>query len=46
MLFRSEQLSVAEGDVFFVGAGHEIRLEAAVAGRDSLVVHRAFVEAK
>ncbi|TBU23587.1 mannose-6-phosphate isomerase [Dichomitus squalens] len=39
-----EQLNVSEGDVFFVGASHEIELVAA--GGDALVVHRAFVEGK
>ncbi|KAH9919481.1 mannose-6-phosphate isomerase [Epithele typhae] len=37
-------MNVSEGDVFFVGAGQEIRLSAG--GQGQLVVHRAFVEAK
>lgn len=38
-----EQLNLSEGDVFFVGAGQEIRLNAG--GLGQFVVHRAFVEA-
>ena len=39
-----EQIAVSEGDVFFVGAGREIKMSAT--GQGQLVVHRAFVEAK
>ena len=38
------QLALSEGDVFFVGAGKEIKMVAG--GLGQLVVHRAFVEAK
>ena len=39
-----KQTMLSEGDVFFVGAGQEIKLVAGARGQ--LVVHRAFVEAK
>ena len=39
-----ERLEVAEGEVFFVGAGVRLEIEAAQSG--GLVIHRAFVEAK
>lgn len=39
-----EQLNVSEGSVVFIGAGHEIQLSAGA--QNSLVVHRAFVEAR
>ncbi|KAI1798267.1 mannose-6-phosphate isomerase [Ganoderma leucocontextum] len=38
-----EELDISEGDVFFIGAGEGVELRSA--GGDSLVVHRAFVEA-
>ncbi|RDX53119.1 mannose-6-phosphate isomerase [Lentinus brumalis] len=40
----SEELRLSEGEVFFVGAGHEVRL--AAGGENEFVIHRAFVEAK
>ena len=40
----NEKLELSEGDVFFVGAGHEVRL--AAGGEGELIIHRAFVEAK
>ena len=41
---EGERLEVAEGEVFFVGAGVRLEIEAAQSG--GLVIHRAFVEAK
>ena len=40
----NDNLELSEGDVFFVGAGHEVRL--AAGGEGELIIHRAFVEAK
>ncbi|RPD65407.1 mannose-6-phosphate isomerase [Lentinus tigrinus ALCF2SS1-7] len=40
----SEKLELSEGDVLFVGAGHEVRL--AAGGEGELAIHRAFVEAR
>ncbi|KAI0717457.1 mannose-6-phosphate isomerase [Cerioporus squamosus] len=38
-----DKLELSEGDVFFVGAGLEVRL---AGGEGEFVIHRAFVEAK
>ncbi|OBZ77682.1 hypothetical protein A0H81_02259 [Grifola frondosa] len=40
-----EGLDISEGDVFFVGAGTEMKMVAKGEANGQLVIHRAFVEA-